>query len=184
MANQPAGSTPTYCPHCEDTPPTDDARQVPCAEAVANALPGLAVRTQTLPAGDGLTAEKEQATMTPYIVTVRTPIAPMRIVPGHEVSRRAVATLNEARLAAEQAVETHRSPEHSSESYGPLWRDAALMPESGGTVGPLPDGAVIEVRSVGWEEFGDYLLPRGMVRRLGMEEAGRRVIAAYNEAQE
>jgi hypothetical protein len=53
-----------------------------------------------------------------------------------QTGRTDVATLEEARnLANEQCVE-----------YGdPFERECILLPESGGTVGPLPDGTVIEV---------------------------------------
>jgi hypothetical protein len=55
---------------------------------------------------------------------------------GEFVSRRAVATLEEARgLAALPCGISNPSHFHQ----------AVRLPESGGTVGPLPDGTVIEV---------------------------------------
>jgi hypothetical protein len=62
---------------------------------------------------------------------------------------RAVATLEEART-------------HLLDRYGSWWtsgaheslaRDVVTLPGSGGTVGPLPDGTVIEVRRVGLNDL-------------------------------
>jgi hypothetical protein len=79
----------------------------------------------------------------PYIVTTKRPgYRPSRI--GYlddmrVVSRRAVATLEDARAAAQEACS-------GPDFMGPL--EASLISESGGTVGPLPDGTVIEVERV------------------------------------
>jgi hypothetical protein len=65
------------------------------------------------------------------------------------VSRQAVATLEEARracLGALDAAHLHGSPVT-------VYRDAVDLPESGGTVGPLPDGKVIEVLAVDDAEY-------------------------------
>jgi hypothetical protein len=62
-------------------------------------------------------------------------------------SRFAVATLEEAR---ELSVEIVRSNFDAHDPFGntepPLMDDAYGIPEVGGTIGPLPDGTVIEVR--------------------------------------
>jgi hypothetical protein len=65
------------------------------------------------------------------------PIANMRIV-----SRRAVATLEEARSVCRGTVhETHVNGAPVDEP----WVQTDALRESGGTVGPLPDGTVIKV---------------------------------------
>jgi hypothetical protein len=76
-------------------------------------------------------------------------------------TRTAVATLEEARDKAHEAVHAAyraaypvhadgRTGEHSDAQRAHRWRNIEIsnLPESGGTVGPLPDGTVIEVRQV------------------------------------
>jgi hypothetical protein len=58
--------------------------------------------------------------------------------------RTAVATLDEARGAADRIVLDGYADSFKSANDD---RNALLaLPESGGTIGPLPDGTVIEVR--------------------------------------
>jgi hypothetical protein len=79
----------------------------------------------------------------PYIVTTKRPAKvdhDEERAEREHVSRRAVATLEEARdfiysLCAETDVDDERIAD-----------DIDRLPESGGTVGPLPDGTVIEVK--------------------------------------
>lgn len=78
----------------------------------------------------------------PYVITTRTEGRQ----PGREFdarySRRAVATLDEVKRYAHSAASElgYSKPEH---------HDAIeALPESGGTVGPLPDGTTIEVEAV------------------------------------
>jgi hypothetical protein len=59
---------------------------------------------------------------------------------GLRVSGRAVATLEEARREAGRACLGSTSLDLRNVEQ------ARTLPESGGTVGPLPDGTVIEVR--------------------------------------
>lgn len=83
----------------------------------------------------------------------------LRISNAHELcatrdateSRLAVATLDEARIGA--SMEVRQAELRADEQgIGTPWHDAEDacydLPESGGTVGPLPDGTVIEVRQV------------------------------------
>lgn len=91
----------------------------------------------------------------PYIITTTTRQTEQDSA-GHSfyvpaATRRAVATLEEARAAVRAFCEDN--------PHRRLWGDrdwhtfatirTMLIPESGGTVGPLPDGTVIEVRPVG-----------------------------------
>jgi hypothetical protein len=85
----------------------------------------------------------------PYIVTTE------RELPSAEDSstltyreRRAVATLEKARLVVREAVFTG-----SALTAPAIWNSIAVLPESGGTVGPLPDGTVIEVEAVSWADL-------------------------------
>lgn len=83
----------------------------------------------------------------PYVITTSAaagsakfyppPIAPV------PTSRRAVATWMEAEHDVELLIEDHGGSIDE-------WPD---VPEEGGTVGPLPDGTVIAVERVGWEEL-------------------------------
>jgi hypothetical protein len=74
---------------------------------------------------------------------------------------RAVDTLARARCEAlEHIVDCYDpyDPHHRSEIG--IWRyfelDAQRIPASGGALGPLPDGYVIEVRLISDAEFGGF----------------------------
>ena len=62
-----------------------------------------------------------------------------------DISRIAVATLDEARRITAREYREHV---HRFMGFDTRW-----ITESGGTVGPLPDGTVIEVRSTHWEDL-------------------------------
>jgi hypothetical protein len=120
--------------------------------------------------------------MSPYIVTTkRRGYMGLGLVRSPRVvSRRAVATLEEARdfiysLCAETDVDDERIAD-----------DIDRLPESGGTVGPLPDGTVIEVEQVTWHELthrttnvGRYWLPADH----GHTDAQAAILDAYNARQ-
>jgi hypothetical protein len=69
------------------------------------------------------------------------------------VSRRAVATLEEAREEARDRLRENRSLYGDSNEYRRFGEMIPALPEQGGAVGPLPDGTVIEVEQVGWSEL-------------------------------
>lgn len=82
----------------------------------------------------------------PYIVKTRSvrigQSAQVRNMRGAFVlSRRAVATLDEARMHVWRTVSLQAA-------YA-----VSALPESGGTVGPLPDGTVIEVEATTWVQL-------------------------------
>jgi hypothetical protein len=83
----------------------------------------------------------------PYIVTTKQRVPNWDGVgdaPLMRGFRRAVATLEEARQSCVRALYAANAPQ--GDVSGPrLWTAAYELPESGGTVGPLPDGTVIEV---------------------------------------
>jgi hypothetical protein len=111
----------------------------------------------------------------PYIITTKrqTPFGraggqtiggPVDVI----VSRRANATLEDARESARDATAAHCGDYALAE-----WDEMALtLPESGGTIGPLPDGTVIEVK---WAGLGDLAFAIG--RMLAPDE---KIIDAYN----
>ena len=76
----------------------------------------------------------------PYVVTPNTE--------GTEtLTRRAVATSEEARWEIRNFTDSHFA------YYGRYHGDA--VSEQGGTVGPLPDGTVIELEHVTWPRLGE-----------------------------
>ena len=113
----------------------------------------------------------------PYIVTTLTPnhddiVAGCSMVSTLE-TRTAVATRDEAREAVEGEVSIVGV--HIDRAA----MDAARnMPESGGTIGPLPDGTVIEVKQVELIEIAQQAFPRD--DRAGMWPAPDVIIAAFN----
>lgn len=122
--------------------------------------------------------------MTPYIVTTKERIGGTDLViPGERtVSRRAVATLDEARELA--ATAAGNAGNWSNTLDAALCRGAAkqarALSESGGPVGPLPDGTTIEVELIGWPELercGRYTAPTGPYPGPRDDDA---IIAAYN----
>lgn len=72
--------------------------------------------------------------------------------------RRAVATLEEAQVVAAQGVRRVRDEDGTRDFWNavyPLIGQAETLPESGGKVGPLPDGTVIEVVRVEWRTLAE-----------------------------
>jgi len=77
-----------------------------------------------------------------------------------KTTRIAVATLGEARASVDRAVTD--TPGYTASVGFPT--DAAIadaISESGGSVGPLPDGTTIEVRPVAWRDLIQTMLDAG-----------------------
>lgn len=130
----------------------------------------------------------------PYVITRSLQQAASRMPDatqaGKVVSRHAVATLAEARdyaLTIVLRAERDHDDGRWAGKYSELDEAARTLSESGGTVGPLPDGTVLEVKpTLSWggrpigtaqwlrEERG-WTLPRGV------DDDG--AMAAYNAAQ-
>jgi hypothetical protein len=117
----------------------------------------------------------------PYIVTTKRPAKvdhDEERAEREHVSRRAVATLEEARdfiysLCAETDVDDERIAD-----------DIDRLPESGGTVGPLPDGTVIEVEQTTREALWDALDARARILFVCLEETtDEELLDAYNARQ-
>jgi hypothetical protein len=71
-----------------------------------------------------------------------------------ETTRQAVATLEEARGVLSPVLD---SLAHDRGAYWPAWTQTfhGLGEETGGTIGPLPDGTIIEVRRVAEVDLRD-----------------------------
>lgn len=85
----------------------------------------------------------------PYIITVNQP----GCLP--ESDPTAVATIEEARETAREEVARYSGemPRTWPTPIAAYVGEAERLPEHGGTVGPLPDGYVIDVRRVTWDEL-------------------------------
>jgi hypothetical protein len=108
--------------------------------------------------------------------------------PEYDVSRRAVATLDEARKVVHDRV---TEADVRLPATGMAWRVMSYgeiiqaITEQGGTTGPLPDGTVIEVEPVSYAalctpETGLNHVPA--IRLVNEWDEGE-IIAAYNAAQ-
>lgn len=104
--------------------------------------------------------------MMPYVVTRRQPGRPDDELP-------AVATLEEARLVAAEITLPYALAVQppADKAYAAA---CGAIPESGGTIGPLPDGTVIEAESVIWTELADR------ADCFPVPWSHERILAAYN----
>lgn len=73
-----------------------------------------------------------------FIVTIWSPEGPYR---------RAVASLDSARMTVKAAVLAAYGDRHDTEAAQHIGA-AVTLPPTGGTVGPLPDGSTVEARPV------------------------------------
>ena len=90
-----------------------------------------------------------------------------------EVTQVAVVTLDEARIAAADACSEHHDPGY----HGCDHTDAEQLPATGGTIGPLPDGTLIQVRPTGRAALA---LDAGVV--LSTDDDDDTVCVKFNEA--
>lgn len=110
----------------------------------------------------------------PYIIVVNQP----GCLP--EQDPYAVATIEEAREHLK--CELPGTYEWlTDDDYAAMMEDVAALPESGGVVGPLPDGYVIEVQRVSWGDLDETgVLARAGVKFPDDEIVCREIIDAYN----
>lgn len=111
----------------------------------------------------------------PYIITTK-----QEHLDGWKpLSRRAVATLDEARSYAFRSMVEYWPDKQVGE--GPNLMD---LPGAGGTIGPLPDGTVIEIERVIWFDLARDLpeISWNMLTRAssGYLSAQSKVFDAYN----
>ena len=98
----------------------------------------------------------------PYIITTSTPPTGTprertAYTMWGTVTRTAVATLDEARMAVASIYDgfTYTDVETAMDN---CW-EAENLPEAGKTIGPLPDGTVIEVARADWMDFERMVVP-------------------------
>jgi hypothetical protein len=91
----------------------------------------------------------------------------------------AVATIEEAReTAREELVSMERTTLAEAARATELGEDIRTLPESGGVIGPLPDGYVVDVQRVTWDELAR--VAKRWPRALAEDPA--RILDAYNNA--
>ena len=114
----------------------------------------------------------------PYIITTTYQRRPGPL--GTDLlSRHAVATLDEAREYAWETVKQISGP-----STATVANRAACesITERGGTIGPLPDGTMIEVKPVSWPWIVGVAEDKGLDTELLYDEGGDlAILAALNE---
>lgn len=129
--------------------------------------------------------------MPPYIITTNEPFNAVVHVHRPAFTRRAVATLDKARVVVrESAQEADEATKHSTwltDSWRNALRAANTLPESGGTI-TLPDRTVIEVAPTEWLEIFAALdissdqAEERFRRDDGQAAFEQRIIDAYNAA--
>lgn len=116
----------------------------------------------------------------PYVITTTTPDPCVAYSTPRKplVTRRAVATLDEA----QRLVDNRR--EQDALNARP-WSVAVrgLLNKGGGTIGPLPDGTVIEVEQITWPALAlsaglSYPAHVGEMAARGSEKARSEILAA------
>jgi hypothetical protein len=120
----------------------------------------------------------------PYIVTTKRRKMAVMFPPRMDVVyRRAVATLEEREVTPK--LREMLPHEHPARLIA-IAAEIARMPESGGTIGPLPDGTVIEVEQTTWWvlwEFTDLDASVLQAAKAGDEKAQQQNLDAYNARQ-
>jgi hypothetical protein len=135
----------------------------------------------------------------PYIIDVKTPRATARTAGGravenHErraaagkldydvVSSVAVYDLDGARrMAGEEVVQaSYRASDFDSPTWGTVEQTCYDLPESGGIIGPMPDGYVIDV---GYVDKRTLIAIAGLVGPSWRAASVADIIDAYNAAQ-
>lgn len=108
----------------------------------------------------------------PYVVCINRP----GCLP--EADPTAVETIDEAREVAQDAVRMSSQDAPDGEGYGSSFEQAYTLPETGGVIGPMPDGYVIDVQRVEWSALPMFDTHRPDVYRSNRAA----VIDAYNGA--
>lgn len=107
---------------------------------------------------------------------------------GERASRRAVATLDEAQNIAQEAIDNGPpiSSKREWDAWDALYDNVVVLEEPGGTIGPLPDGTLIEVERVDWVDLSrsSAIGEQFVDTRRSPTDIGKDIIAAYNAAQE
>lgn len=115
----------------------------------------------------------------PYIITIKAIASPDPIVHPQVVSRRAVVTIEQARHDAELAM-VHAKGDGPM-PHRTLILAARTLPEVGGTIGPLPDGTMIEILQISYGSLASACA----LNAKALDSVGdqSQIITAFNEAQ-
>jgi hypothetical protein len=137
--------------------------------------------TTTTPRDQAIAEREVERNVAMWMDDPSAPAPPIDATPDASVvSRRAVATLDEAHRVAELACMRVLDP---GVPWTPILDAAAGLPEAGGKIGPLPDGTTIEVEGVSLVDLygraGFSYDAHGPDAMVGIAQ----VIAAFNEAQ-
>lgn len=114
----------------------------------------------------------------PYVITtVSPPPPPNHSRSGNVIVCRAAGTVEQARSDVANLAVDHGRP-----VPGVLVAVARSIAGDGGKIGPLPDGATIEVHRVTWEELATETADwtDGDLDGMTWEEAQPLILAAYN----
>lgn len=108
-----------------------------------------------------------------------------RMTPGDFITRRAVATLGEAREIVRAALLAFDADEYPDLSAVHRSADDVFAHDGAGhgTVGPLPDGTVITVEPVGWPWLASEADRSAWWSIDGPTVPPAQIIAAFNAAQ-
>lgn len=96
-------------------------------------------------------------------------------------SRRAVATIEDARNAADAILADH-SDGAQLMAWAAISAEVPNLPEAGGKVGPLPDGTMVEVEPVALADIWQAIRPDPP--NDSPLPSTDEIIAAYNATQE
>jgi len=120
----------------------------------------------------------------PYTITTwhNEDAVPIPVIPKPKDTRRAVATLEEARAAVNNALYRIEGEMDDPRPLAGFYAQADTLPESGGTIGPLPDGTVIEVRRRSWRDLSPYCRfhPDAEIGDDPIDPTPAEIIDAYN----
>lgn len=130
----------------------------------------------------------------PYVITITREVERDYHEPGQglragmfiETSRRAVATIEEAREGIREMFNLGPGDQWGHDRYLPGSGAADDLTESGGTVGPLPDGTTITVEHVDWMDFERPLVTGDLpdIETFDSDDYRASLIDAYNARQE
>jgi hypothetical protein len=111
----------------------------------------------------------------PYIITTSEPFDADVHTHRPAFTRRAVATLEETHDHVFEEIWAAYGRTAGTNDATPALGQADALTESGGTIGPLPDGTVIEVERVDWDH-----VERAVVARMRRTWTNEQFIDAYN----
>lgn len=117
----------------------------------------------------------------PYVITAKRPHYDPPDYGPFQTKRRAVATLADVKRDVLDVInaDAERSPEAWNAAYD-VKNATFALPASGGTIGPLPDGTVINVEPTTWSNLIHALISDGDITTRWTRPE---ILAAYNAKQ-